>query len=278
LRSGLALILGFFAACPGAANADAGDAANWARLRGCGSVEVRTALQVSPLLQQAAARLAAGAQLREALASLGYLAAQSSALHLTGPISDAQVSRALTAGFCATLTNPQFHDIGVARHGREVWLVLAQPVAVPTGADASVVSQRMLELVNAARAAGRRCGHRYFPPVPPLALNANLTASALAHSQDMAQHGQFDHTGHDGSTPELRVRRAGYGPYRIIGENIAAGAMSAPQVTEGWLASPPHCENIMDGRFTQIGIAFAANLRASAGIYWTQDFAAPRGR
>ena len=74
-----------------------------------------------------------------------------------------------------------------------------------------------------------------------------------------------------------RVERAGFGAHRIVGENIAAGAMSPHEVTEGWLASPAHCENIMDGRFTQIGIAYRRESRTpTRGMYWTQDFAAPR--
>jgi uncharacterized protein YkwD len=138
------------------------------------------------------------------------------------------------------------------------------------------VNRQILALVNAARAAGRRCGSRYFPPVGPLSLSASLTGAALAHSHEMAAYGEFDHRGHDGSTPSLRVQRAGFGAYRIVGENIAAGPMTPAEAAAGWLASPPHCENIMDGRFTQIGIAYAANLGSEAGLYWTQDFATPR--
>ena len=52
--------------------------------------------------------------------------------------------------------------------------------------------------------------------------------------------------------------------------------MNAAEVTEGWLNSPPHCENIMDGRFAQIGIAFAQNLKTQSAVFWTQDFAAHR--
>jgi uncharacterized protein YkwD len=103
-----------------------------------------------------------------------------------------------------------------------------------------------------------------------------LADAALAHSREMAKNNLLDHRGRDGSTPALRVERAGYGAHRIVGENIAAGAMTAAEVTEGWLDSPAHCENIMDGRFTQIGIAYAASPSTDAGMYWTQDFAAPR--
>ena len=52
--------------------------------------------------------------------------------------------------------------------------------------------------------------------------------------------------------------------------------MAPVEVTEGWLTSPAHCENIMDARFTEIGIAYAASLNTAAGMYWTQVFAAPR--
>ncbi len=271
----LASIVALLFVCPRVVSADALEAVDWARRQGCGP-GMHDALQSSAKLQQAAARLAAGATLHEALTSLGYLAAQVAALHLSGSLNDGEVRHALAANFCATLINPKFREIGVARRGRDVWLVLAEPVSVPSAADAPSVNRRIVDLLNEARGAGRRCGGKYYPPVPPLKLNTSLAAAALAHSYDMAQHGEFEHSGHDGSTPEVRVRLAGYGPYRIVGENIAAGAMSAAEVTQGWLASPPHCENIMDGRFTQIGIAFAANLRSRAGIYWTQDFAAPR--
>ena len=33
-------------------------------------------------------------------------------------------------------------------------------------------------------------------------------------------------------------------------ENIAAGQGSPQQVVAGWLASPEHCANVMNGRFT----------------------------
>ena len=89
----------------------------------------------------------------------------------------------------------------------------------------------------------------------------------------MAEHSLFEHQGHDGSTPPLRVERAGYRSYSIVGENIAAGAMTPAEVTQGWLKSPAHCQNIMDPRFTEIGIAFAVNPATAEAVYWTQDFA-----
>ena len=258
------------------ARADVLDSVNWARLRGCNAAAPRLPLQSNLKLQNAASRLAGGSDLHAALARVGDAGSEFSALHVSGVVSDAQVSRILAANYCRTLTDPKLREFGAERRGTELWMVLAAPVAIPSAADADSVSRRILELVNAARAAGHRCGAKYFSPVAPLALNRSLSSAALAHSRDMAAHAEFDHRGHDGSTPAVRVQRAGYGKYVIVGENIAAGAMTPAEAAEGWLASPAHCENIMDGRFTQIGIAYAANLSSSGAMYWTQDFAAPR--
>ena len=49
------------------------------------------------------------------------------------------------------------------------------------------------------------------------------------------------------------MRRAGY-ESRLTGENIAYGPVSAEEVVAGWLASPGHCENIMEPRFRDIGM------------------------
>jgi uncharacterized protein YkwD len=262
------------AACAHAAAADVLKTVNLARQRGCNASAAP--LRSSPKLQRAAARVAGGAALREALAAVGYSASQFSELHLSGALSEAQIARTLKGSYCGTLSDPKLREIGSERRGHELWIVLAAPVAAPGAADGAKVSRQILDIVNAARAAGRRCGAKYFPPTAPLTLDGRLASAALVHSRDMARNNRFDHRGQDGSTPALRVERAGYREHRIVGENIAAGAMTPLEAAEGWLASPAHCENIMDGRFTQIGIGYAASGNAAAGMYWTQDFAAAR--
>jgi uncharacterized protein YkwD len=260
------------------------NAANAARMHGCAAfvnpaaphAPLRTPLLYSPQLQRAAQRYSHGASLQSAIADSGYLAAQSAAIHLSGPSNDADTESMLIARECHTLQDPRMQQLGAEQRGRDIWIILAAPVELPARGDAVSVSRVILELVNAARAAGRSCGGKYFAPAGPLALDASLTRAALEHSRDMAEHDAFDHRGHDGSTPNVRVDRAGFGTHRIVGENIAAGAMSPSEVTQGWLASPAHCENIMDGRFTMIGIAYAENLHTASPVFWTQDFAAHR--
>jgi len=274
LRAGL-LIGALLAAAPGAAHAELKDALNWARTHGCAAGTSRTPLRDSSALRQAALAMSRGYPLHAALEAGGYRAAQSAAVHLSGAVGDAQVARALSAGYCSTVADPHLSEFGAVRRGEQVWMVMAAPLVVPRLEDASEVSRQILTLVNAARAEGRRCGGKYFAPAAPLRLNSALSDAALAHSREMAHDGQFAHRGRDGSTPAVRVERAGYGRYRVVGENIAAGALTPGEVTLGWLSSPAHCENIMDPRFVETGIAFAVNLSDREAVYWTQDFAAP---
>jgi uncharacterized protein YkwD len=133
---------------------------------------------------------------------------------------------------------------------------------------------RVVELVNAARSKGRKCGSERFSPAPPLSPSPALNDAAASHARDMAKRKFFDHRGSDGTQPKDRVLRAGYQP-RLTGENIALGPESAEEVVAGWLASPGHCANIMDARFQDIGAAVAAG-RKRGQIYWVQDFGAPR--
>jgi uncharacterized protein YkwD len=137
------------------------------------------------------------------------------------------------------------------------------------------VSARVLKLVNAARTHGRRCGHEYFPAVKPVRLSSTLERAAREHVRDMADHDFFEHEGSDGSSPTERLARTGY-RWRLTGENIAYGPTSAEEVVSGWLGSPGHCENIMEPRFTEMGVAFAIGWTRGNPVYWDQTFAVPR--
>jgi uncharacterized protein YkwD len=138
----------------------------------------------------------------------------------------------------------------------------------------AIVRARVVELVNAARSGGRRCGSRRFAAAPPLRMSRQLSDAAADHARDMARKNFFDHRGSNGSQPKDRVLRAGYEP-RLSGENIAFGPESAEEVVAGWLDSPGHCANIMDPRFEHIGVGLATGRKRNR-IYWVQTFAAPR--
>ena len=134
---------------------------------------------------------------------------------------------------------------------------------------------RILELVNESRATGQYCAEEWFPAANPLSWDDRLEQTAIRHSQDMATHDIFSHTGSDGSSVSDRATESGYSWSRI-GENIAAGQTSAEQAIDGWLASPGHCRNIMEPAFTDMSVACNANPSTEFGSYWTQVLGAQR--
>ncbi len=274
MKAAVWIAAGILAVHTAPARADLRSAVEWARLHSCARAQPG-GLRGDRRLRAAADDVAAGLSLRGALAAAGVIASRSGLLRLSGALTDADVADALASGGCSgAIADPRFRRYGAVRRGRRLWIVLASADSPPRAAQQATYDRQTLQLVNRARSAGRRCGAERFPAAPPLRWSRALAAAADAHSRAMAADGKFAHRGHDGSTPGTRVLRAGYGAYRIVGENIAAGAMTPAQAVRGWLASPGHCENIMDPRFRDSGIAFSANAGSEGGIYWTEDFAA----
>lgn len=132
----------------------------------------------------------------------------------------------------------------------------------------SVVSQQVLALVNAARAAGHRCGSRVMGAAGPVAWNDALFSAAQGHSLDMAKRNYFEHSSPEGSRVSDRVSAARYN-WKHVGENIAGGDESIEEAVQGWLDSPDHCENMMDPQFADIAVACAAQPGTQWGTYWT---------
>lgn len=264
-------------------NAMAGQAAagsladdiNKLRRQGCEGRSIAAPLQESTDLDAVARQWSRGGRLKDALATTGYRAKNSASMRIEGAKSQAALVKALAANYCKTLTDPAFTTIGIAQRPGHAHIVLALPVVPPATLDSASINREVLDRVNTARGLPRKCGRTSFAAVPPLAASAMLNRAALAHAQDMATRNFFEHEGSDGSSASVRVGRTGY-EWRGVGENIAAGPSTAAQVVDGWLESPGHCANIMNGTFIEMGIAFATNPKSDAGIYWAQVFATPR--
>jgi uncharacterized protein YkwD len=129
--------------------------------------------------------------------------------------------------------------------------------------------QEFLDRINLARSKGCNCGRTYFPPAPPLIWNDDLENAARGHALDMSERNYFSHTSKDGRSMSDRVTEAGYNfkGYKsfIVGENIAQGQMSIPEVMDGWLKSEGHCRNLMNPAFKEVGVS-------EIDHYWVQDF------
>lgn len=230
-----------------------------------------------PLSRAAGVLAQNGGQIDAALGQAGYRSRRSFSLGITGGLSGDALARYAGSAFCASLHSTEVSEIGIAKSGNRLTILLAQPMTLPgaAAADEDRNARRVLDLVNQARGEPRRCGNRAFAAAPPLAWDATLAAASLAYAQDLAQYRYLSHTGRDGSTPGDRATRAGY-VWKAVGENIAAGQTTPEEVTAGWLASPEHCANIMSPAFRMMGAAYALNPADRMAVYWAQLFAAPR--
>lgn len=155
---------------------------------------------------------------------------------------------------------------------RAVLLLLgvAATLAVAAGQPTrcSVPVDEALRRINAARAAGQRCGWRSMPPAPPLRWNTALQAAASGHSRDMARRNYFDHRSPEGRTVRDRVAGTPY-KARLVGENLAGGDRQVGGAIQGWLESPAHCENLMNPAFNEVAVACVGQARSQWGTYWT---------
>ncbi len=172
------------------------------------------------------------------------------------------------AGACKQIMDAEFSEIGVAKTDLFWVLLLAAPNILHYWNTDSININLLVKETNKYRRMGTRCGNQYFQPVEQVVWNERLAEAAQMHSNDMNENQFFDHTGTGGSTLVNRVEQAGY-RYRTIGENIAMGeTQTEVTVVEGWINSPGHCRNIMNGAFTEMGVA-------RSGFYWTQVFGRP---
>ncbi len=135
--------------------------------------------------------------------------------------------------------------------------------------------QEMLDLINTARSQARDCGDTSHSATSSVVWNCTLEAVAQGHSDDMAENNFFSHTGSDGLSVANRVTNAGYF-YSMVGENIAAGQITAASVMQSWINSPGHCANIMNSRFSEVGVVKTTPTQAYYSTYWTQVFATER--
>ena len=126
---------------------------------------------------------------------------------------------------------------------------------MPVSLDIPAAETVIVEMTNAFRAEHRR---GRVTPNPLLAAAARAYARVLA-----ARKGELSHT-IDGTTPESRVKAAGYAPCEL-GENLAVAYDSrgfssteyARLMLDGWKESPGHRRNMLLAGVTEIGVAIA---------------------
>lgn len=111
-------------------------------------------------------------------------------------------------------------------------------------------------------------GARAAAGLPALQLNGQLSAVAQAWANRLAAAGVLSHN------PALRSQVTGW---NVLGENVGM-AGDIPTVQAAFMASPAHRANILDARYTQVGVGSASSVNASCGcaVLWVVvDFRRP---
>lgn len=129
--------------------------------------------------------------------------------------------------------------------------------SIPKTMNASSYTDEVVRLVNIERA-------KYG--LSPLTSNSTLAEYAHLRSTEIVSN--FDHVRPDGSSP-LDYVMSLRGIY-TSGENIAYGQSSPERVVTAWMNSPGHRANILNGKFTMIGVGC---YESGGTLYWTQIFA-----
>lgn len=118
--------------------------------------------------------------------------------------------------------------------------------------------EQVIRLVNEERA---KAG------LAPVTEASDVSAAAGVRAREIPR--SFAHVRPDGSNYSTALDQSGV-RYMGSGENIAYGQRSPQEVMNGWMNSPGHRANILNGSYTKIGVGYYQN--ANGVKYWVQLF------
>ncbi|WP_456786677.1 CAP domain-containing protein [Cellulomonas sp. P5_C5] len=128
-----------------------------------------------------------------------------------------------------------------------------EPAPDPVPTEPTMVEQIVTRTNEERAAAG----------LPALAVSDCAAQQAVARTALLVAEGRFEH---DPLEPILEACAA-----RAVGENIALGYPTADAVVAGWMGSEGHRANILNARYTQIGVGCTKGPR---GFLCAQVFVA----
>mgnify|MGYP000396418200 CR=1 FL=1 len=104
-----------------------------------------------------------------------------------------------------------------------------------------------------------------------------LSHAASMKARDMIEKDYWAHVSPDGTEPWDFFHSVGY-VYRYAGENLARDFSDEKSTVEAWLASPSHRENMLSGRYSEIGVAVVeGDLNGKDTTLIVQFFGTPSG-
>lgn len=132
--------------------------------------------------------------------------------------------------------------------------------------ERSVDPQRAMALINAHRSARGRTA---------LVLDAELNAIAATTAAELARRDRLKTEMHTASG--LAARLGNRFRAERAAENLGAGYPTLAAAVDGWKASAPHNENLLNGELTHMGIGLALTDKGQFHSYWVLLLARPGG-
>ncbi len=151
----------------------------------------------------------------------------------------------------------------------------ADAMLLPSAGNLSRINRATLCLVNKERTKRH---------LKPLRRQGALDTAAGRFAKRLVADSFFDHTAPDGSTMVDRIKKTTYlsGGLRswAVGENIAygTGVLGTPRsIVKAWMASSGHRANILERRFSDIGLGVSFGSPDGAdGATYVHDFGSRR--
>lgn len=92
--------------------------------------------------------------------------------------------------------------------------------------------------------------------LPGLTLNDTLSQAAQQKAKDMVDKNYWAHTTPEGHEPWVFINNVNYS-YEAAGENLAYGFADNSGAVQGWMNSPGHRANILNGVYSEVGFGIA---------------------
>lgn len=113
------------------------------------------------------------------------------------------------------------------------------------GYASNITTDQIIAVTNTARSK---------ESLTTLTSNDRLAQAAQAKAENMFAENYWAHTSPSGKEPWDFIKAAGYS-YKVAGENLARDFDTAQPVLDAWMNSPTHRANILNPRYSEIGIA-----------------------
>jgi hypothetical protein len=133
------------------------------------------------------------------------------------------------------------------------------------GITTNITSEELLNLLNQKRRESN---------LSSLSLSPQLSKAAFDKANHMIANNYWSHYGPDGKSPWDFIRESGYS-YAYAGENLARGFTNSSDVTDAWMASSSHRQNMLSSNYSDVGFAIVAGrLNGEETVLVVEEFGA----